>query len=744
MKNDKVDQLLNLYKSGKLVNAEKKAKELIKNDQKNYILYNIYGAILNDQKKFEEAINYYKKSIKINPDYAEGYNNLGSAYYKLKKFNESISSYSKAIKIKPNFSKALNNLGVTFKEIGKLDESVESYQKAIKINPDYAEAYNNLGVTFKEIGKLDESFENYKKAININPNYVEAYNNIGIVYKILGKLDESIKNYKKAININPNYAEAYNNFGNLLNESGDIENAIINYKKAIKINPNFTEVYSNLGDLLREIGKVDEAKECFNKLTALDPKNISYKINSNLLTIPILKSKEEINFYREKYNVGLENLKKYKYKIEKPGSMIRTDFFHLAYHGKDNLELMTKTSNMFKKIIPNINYISKNIKIKNNSKKIKIGFISEFLTSHTVGKLFGGLIKNIDRKKFDVIIFHTLNTKESFVKKEIDYSAKKVIKLNAKINEQQKQIEKKNLDIIFYTDIGMSPTIYFLAFSRLAPIQIVTWGHPETTGISTIDYFLSSALLEEKISKKKYSERLICLSQFPLYYEPYKNIKATKNRTDLGLPENIRLYGCPQSLFKIHPDFDKILSEIISKDPRANIVLIGGKGKEKYWSEILKERWSKNFNNLVKQTFFTKKLNLVEFVSLCNCVDVLLDPIHFGGGNTFLEAMLVGTPTITMPGVHLKNNITSAAYKQMSISSPPIAKNSSEYIDLAVNLANDDKKNIFIRKESKVAAENNLYNNIKALKEFENFLEEAYEAEKNGKKLKYGHTIYHR
>ena len=68
-------------------------------------------------------------------------------------------------------------------------------------------------------------------------------------------------------------------------------------------------------------------------------------------------------------------------------------------------------------------------------------------------------------------------------------------------------------------------------------------------------------------------------------------------------------------------------------------------------------------------------MNLSDFISLCSCVDVLLDPIYFGGGNSFLESMIVGTPTITMPGKYLKSNITAAAYKQMKISKPTIVKN---------------------------------------------------------------------
>jgi len=692
MKDKSIQELINLYHSGKLTIVEKKVIELIKKNPKSFVLYNLFGAVLGNQKNFDKAVINYKKSIEINPDYAEGHNNLGSALYKLGKFNESIDSYQRAIKIKPNFTEAYNNLGLAFEELGKFNESIDSYQRAIKINPEYAEAYNNLGITFKMTGKFNESIDSYQRAIKINPEYAEAYNNLGNVYNINEKVDE----------------------------------AILSYKKAIKIDANFAEAYNNLGHLLKEIGKIDEARNCENKILSLTPNDIGYKINSTLSIIPVVSSIKEINFYRNDYQKGLEFLKKYQYITEKPGDTITTNFFHLGYHARENLELMKNTSDLFRQIIPNINYVSKNIYKQKKQKKIKVGFISEFLTKHTVGKLFGGLIKNIDRKKFDIIIFHTYRTKKSLIKNEIDSHSNKVINLSNRIKEQHNQVEKENLDIIFYPEIGMSSITYFLAFARLAPVQIVSWGHPETTGINTIDYFLSSILLEPANTKKKYSERVICLSQFPLYYQPPQSLGPLKNRKDLELPENARLYGCPQSLFKLHPDFDSILAEILFQDPEGYIVLIGGEGKEKYWSEILKKRWSKNYTILNKKVLFTKTLSLLEFISLCKCVDVLLDPLHFGGGNSFLESMLVGTPSITMPETHLKTNVIAAAYKQMKIANPPIVQSSKEYVNLAVKLAQDDKKNLSLREKSKIAANKYLYNNLKALKEFEQFLEEAH------------------
>ena len=98
MKDQSIQELIDLYSSGKLDIAEKKVVELIKKNPKSFVLYNLFGAILVDKKKFNQALVNYKKSLEINPDYAEGYNNLGIAFYKLERFDESINSYQRAIK----------------------------------------------------------------------------------------------------------------------------------------------------------------------------------------------------------------------------------------------------------------------------------------------------------------------------------------------------------------------------------------------------------------------------------------------------------------------------------------------------------------------------------------------------------------------------------------------------------------------------------------------------------------------
>src|SRR5205814_9021898 len=130
------------------------------------------------------------------------------------------------------------------------------------------------------------------------------------------------------------------------------------------------------------------------------------------------------------------------------------------------------------------------------------------------------------------------------------------------------------LDVLFYQDIGMDPFTYFLAFSRLAPVQCTSFGHPDTTGIAAMDYFVSSELFEGANPREHYSERLALLhgaGTLAYYYRPRV---APGGRDDFGLPAGASLYLCPQTLFKFHPDFDEILGGILRADPQGRLVLI--------------------------------------------------------------------------------------------------------------------------------------------------------------------------
>jgi predicted O-linked N-acetylglucosamine transferase (SPINDLY family) len=78
-----------------------------------------------------------------------------------------------------------------------------------------------------------------------------------------------------------------------------------------------------------------------------------------------------------------------------------------------------------------------------------------------------------------------------------------------------------------------------------------------------------------------------------------------------------------------------------------------------------------------------------EYISVCNCIDLLLDPPYFGSGVSFYESISTGTPTVTLKGKYLRSRFVSAAYRKLGLANPPVARSFNEYVDLCSKYYND-------------------------------------------------------
>ena len=221
--------------------------------------------------RLEEAKEYYKKVTKINPNFAEAYNNLGIIFGEFKEFEKAEVSYKKAIEIKPNYAKAYSNLGIILNRLGRIDEAEKNCKKAIELGPELAEAHNNLANVLKKSRRFEEAEFSYRKAIELKPHYTEAFNNLGAVLFELEKFNEAEVNYRKALKLKPDFSNTYYNLGILLTKFGRLEEAVETYRKMLDFNPAFAETHNNLGDILNKLGRFEEAEISFKKAIELKP-----------------------------------------------------------------------------------------------------------------------------------------------------------------------------------------------------------------------------------------------------------------------------------------------------------------------------------------------------------------------------------------------------------------------------------------------------------------------------------------
>ena len=257
----------------------------------------------------------------------------------------------------------------------------------------------------------------------------------------------------------------------------------------------------------------------------------------------------------------------------------------------------------------------------------------------------------------------------------------------------------------------MSLELYFLSYVKLAKKQITSWGHPETTGNESIDYFLTSKLLESPNSEKNFSEKLLYTNDLPMYYyAPVVKDILSENEISKN-----NIYSCPQTLFKIHPEFDEALGRILNKDKKGVLYFI--KDVDKTYYKKLLERF-KNKHLDLNRIKFIDGLTWEDYINHCGKASVLLDPFYFGAGNSFHESMYYGTPSVTKPTKYTKSRLVLGAYKQMGLENPPIVNTMEDYVDLAVKLANDNKL-LDIKKHYSKKAKEKLYESKSIINDLE-------------------------
>ena len=336
------------------------------------------------------------------------------------------------------------------------------------------------------------------------------------------------KNYPNNLSILRNLAHCYAN----LKEFEKAENCL---RKIIDIKPDEPFVYQILASALKDQDKLEEAILVVNEGLKKNLINEKWEIQKNLFFPKIPFNKEEIKKYRQKIEKEIEkilNVNFQKYLDYDKDQIIVPPHVELSYSDWDNLDLNKKSVQAFKKLYKILNqetYAKREIE-----GKIRIGIISEFFTDHTIGKLYKELIFSLDETNFETFIFHSQKTHpgdifNEFIKKEKEGVLKNEI-LPVKLSEKINVIKDFKLDIIFYPDIGMSIEFYYLALIRLAKYQITTFGHPETTGSKSIDYYLISKNCVNDNTQKHYSEKLLLIEHLPMIYsKPVGKKKLSEN-----------------------------------------------------------------------------------------------------------------------------------------------------------------------------------------------------------------------
>ena len=665
------------------------------------------GGVLNDLNLYQDAYEILQNAVNINSRYAETWSNLGISLNHLNLHTKAIDAYDEAIKINPQAHEAWLNRASAFSSIGKYQNALDSCEHSITLNPAQSNAWLCKASILENLQRYEEALLACKEVIKLHENSAEAWFASGGILNHLRRYDESLIAYKRAIDLKPDYAEAWNDRGCVLQDIFQTPQALNSYQKAIAINPRYVDAIYNQGAAFYELLHLEEAKKSFQSILTFEPNHIQAKLALALSEIPpILSTNTNTKEIRARLSIALDDLNlwitKHKEDLALPGVGSHQPFY-LAYQELNNKELLSKYGDICYKLmkiwrernVPKVDSLPPKM-----ITKIRVGIVSSHIRNHSVWHaLVKGWVENLDSKKFELHLFclNSLTDSETELAKT---KAASFTQHRDSLAGWIESIQAKEVDILIYPEIGMNEVATQLASLKISPLQMASWGHPETTGLPTIDSYISAADFEPTNSQNHYRESLITLPNLGCFYAKKFIAPEPINLESLGICNASTLLLCPGTPFKYSPSKDWIFAEIAKSLGSCQFIFFTD--SKKWLSEALQQRLHAVFlaANLDPTDYlrFIPWQSPAKFYGLMQSADIFLDTIGFSGFNTAIQAIECDLPIVTQDGLFMRGRLASGILRRMALNEL-ITSNDRDYISLAIRLAKDAEFNNQIRKK---------------------------------------------
>jgi protein O-GlcNAc transferase len=718
------------HRAGRLADAERLYRQVCDTDPNNARALHFLGVVAHQLRR-PDAASLVGRAVMLDPNYAEAHNDRGVILAANGLFSQALSCFERAVALNPGYDEARNNLGRGLRSLGRLEEAVTQFKLVAKRTPQSAVAHFNLASVQELAGQKPDAEKHYRSAIALRPDFVDAHLHLASLLQEMDRLPEALAHAERAVSLRPDSAGARNNLGNILRSLGRRDDAIAQYQAALRIDPNSFMAHYNFGVALRGEAGITEARAHFARAWALRPDFLEAELALCMAELPALyQDATEIAGRRDAYARRLAQLSADVESAPAPAGLADAigshQPFYLPYQGFDDRELQTCYGTLVCKIMAARYQTPVLPKPPDPHQPIRLGIVSGFFRQHSNWKIpVKGWLKGLDRDRFEVSGYYTSGERDG----ETDAAAalcQRFVQGPRSLDAWRRAILDDAPHVLIFPEIGMDKVSAQLAAQRLAAVQCASWGHPVTSGFPTIDYFISSDLMESAGAADHYSEQLIRLPNLSIYYEPAEAPPVGIDRAQLGLRESAVVYWCCQSLPKYLPQFDGVFARIAAEVPDCQFTFIefaGGKGVTEMFRTRLNRAFTAVGLNAGDHCVFLPRLSPDLFVAAIGQCDVVLDSIGWSGCNSILESLVYNVPIVTFAGEMMRGRHTAAILEMMDVREMT-ARTIDEYVSLAVSLGRDDTRRAGLSAEI-ASRKHRVYRDRKCIVALEAFLEKA-------------------
>ena len=717
---------LELQRSGQLEAAQSCCAQVLQIQPRHFDALLLAGVIAAQRREFDAAERLLARAVEANPRNPVALGNLGNVLKELGRLKAALARYEAAIALQPDYAQCQFNRAVALQEANRLDEAVVGYDRVLALTPDWAEAHGNRAAALASLGRFDAAVASYERAIALRPGDPHTHFALGLSLQALGRQEAAVASYDRTIALQPRHAAAHANRGAALQKLGQLEAAVASFDRAFEIDPGDAEVLYNRGVALQELAQPDAAQASYRAALRLRPDFAMARWAQAFVALkPVLSPGDDPGAARRAFGEAIGDLDRWFV-----GSTMDSAHeavasrrpFYLSYQEADNRPLLSKYGALCHRLMSHWQQ-AQGIRpaAPSTAGRVRVGIVSSNICAHSVwDALVKGIVLHLDPGRFDLHVFH-LGTGQDSETGLAQAKAASFVRGHRGLEDWTAEITRCRPEVLIYPEVGMHALTSQLASLRLAPVQAAMWGHPETTGLPTIDYFVSGDDLEPEDAQAFYTERLVRLPHLGCHYTRKQEPQGGAGADLPDLPGGGPLFVCPGTSFKYMPGHDWVYAEIARRVGSGRFVFFS---QQPQWTRILEERLRAAFSaaglDAGAHLVFLPWLPRHRFFRLMRRADVFLDTIGFSGFNTAMQAVECGLPIVTRRGRFMRGRLAAAILDRMGMEEL-VGRTEEDYVQLAVRLAGDQPYRQRVRQEL-LQRQQVLFEDLEPIRALERFL----------------------
>ncbi len=576
--------------------------------------------------------------------------------------------------------------------LGRHEAATLFCQMRLDSNPNDCDALYLSGTVHVMTQAFELGIKPFVRLLELEPSHLNAWTNLGVCYLGLKRFHAAADCFKKVLFFDPNNVMARNNLGAICAEQKNHKSAVHHYEEALKVTPDDIEIMTNLTLSYHAIGEKEAALSL--ALQIVKTEHLGRAI------FPLFNLFNRYCAWEETAEV-LPNL------VQKIGNenVSANDFEHI------NLALLTDANlspdrlfEILKKAGGSIISLRKEAAFQHTEnasaavKRWRVGYLSPDFRKHVVHRFISGLLKHHDPSYFEVFCYSNTREEDELTAKYRRLAEQFIDVSSMNDREVAEKIYADGIhfliDLSGFTEGGRLPVLSY----RPAPVQIMYLGYPYTSGLETVDYFMSDSYLDGPENSVYFTESMLKLPASFVSFFPIERPEVVNE------PPCIKnqwvTFGVLVNPYKLNPEVISVWSEILQALPGSKLIL----NHPEYDFEVTRSNILKRF---LEHGIDSKYISFIwhshpsgNFLQYYNEIDIVLDPFPATGGTTTIDALQMGKPVVTLVGDVNYERLSYSILKNVGIELDDlIAFTQTEYIEKAIALSlNPERIRVLHRK----------------------------------------------